>query len=100
MRALRTPSAVDRLSAEDRDTLRETADTIVLAPDCTAEARMALAAARAVLLSIQRDEVEPWIEQLADDLEDAGPWLVDRLAMCPPVPDGQFVTREGQPARR
>ena len=67
------PTAHDRLTRDQRDTLRETADTLVLAQAHDPDVVAALAAARAVLLNARRGKPEPWIEQLADDLEDAGP---------------------------
>jgi hypothetical protein len=73
MRAIESRSALERLSSEERETLRDAADTLVLAHTSDGDSRAALAVARAILLSIQRDRIEPWIEQLGDDLEDAGP---------------------------
>ena len=93
MRALESQSAVDRLPSADRDRLREAADTLVLAPTCDRSALSALAIARAVLVSIRRDHLEPWIEQLADDLEDAGPAPIQRFAMAAHTPDGPPAER-------
>jgi hypothetical protein len=73
MRALDSRSALERLSPEERETLRDAADMLVLARSSDTDSSAALAAARAILVSIRRDRIEPWIEQLADDLEDAGP---------------------------
>jgi hypothetical protein len=88
IRALESRSALDRLSSEDRDTLREAADTLVLAPTFDHDAQSAWAVARALLVSIRRDEFEPWIEQLADDLEDAGPAPIQVFATGALAPDG------------
>lgn len=73
IRALESPSALARLSSESRHTLRDAADTLVLSRACDGEARAALACARAVLLGVRAARLEPWVEQLADDLQDAGP---------------------------
>jgi hypothetical protein len=80
MRALESRSALETLSSEARETLREAADTLVLARSTDGHSHAALASARAVLVSIRRDEIEPWIEQLADDLEDAGPAPITLVA--------------------
>jgi hypothetical protein len=81
MRALTSRSALEWLSSGERERLRHAADTLVLAGSCDGESRAALAAARAVLVSIRHDRIAPWIEQLADDLEDAGPAPVRLFAM-------------------
>jgi hypothetical protein len=91
IRALESPSALDRLSSEDRDRLREAADTLVLAPTFDRDARTAWADARALLVSIRRDEFEPWLEQLADDLEDAGPAPIQLVATSALASDGPAV---------
>ena len=83
MRAIETQSAATRLTSEDRERLSEAADTLVLARASDTDARAALAAARAVVLRIRRDKVEPWIEQLAGDLEDAGPVPINRFTVSP-----------------
>ena len=59
MRALKSRSALDRMSSEQRETLREAADTLVLARSTDDESLAALAAARSVLMSIRRDEASP-----------------------------------------
>jgi hypothetical protein len=73
IRALESPSALTRLTPERRNTLREAADTLVLSRTGDSEAWAALASARAVLLGIRGDKLEQWVEQLADDFQDAGP---------------------------
>ena len=80
MRALRSPRGLERLTRNQQDTLREAADIVLLASasDCDTEA--ALLDARTVLLSIVLAGCDPWVERLADDLEDAGPIVIDTLA--------------------
>ncbi|HYB30674.1 MAG TPA: hypothetical protein VEF89_29015 [Solirubrobacteraceae bacterium] len=96
MRGLESRSALERLSSEARETLREAADTLVLARSTDGDSDAALAAARAVLVSIRRDQIEPWIEQLADDLEDAGPPPIALFATPAYLPAKQ---REGSASR-
>jgi hypothetical protein len=72
IRALDSHTALERMTAEQRETVREAADTLVLAEAHDHAARMALATARAVLLRARRSDCDQWIEQLSDDLEDAG----------------------------
>ena len=80
--------------------MREAADTLVLAPSSDHDARAALAAARGVLVGIRRDELESWIEQLADDLEDAGPVPINAVAVSLPTPERTPVMQGGGSARR
>lgn len=61
------------MTAHERATVRDAADTLVLAAAHDHIAQMALATARAVLLRLRASDCDQWIEQLADDLEDAGP---------------------------
>ena len=93
MRALKSRSALDRMSSEQRETLREAADTLVLARSTDDESLAALAAARSVLMSIRRDEAEPWIEQFADDSEDAGPAPMILVAIGTQAPDELAATQ-------
>jgi hypothetical protein len=64
-----------RFSDDSRQLLREAADTLVLATRNDRSVQLACAVARSVLLTLGHSGLEPWIEQLADDLEDAGPVL-------------------------
>ena len=73
VRGLRTSAALERMTADQRERLRDAADTLVLADFCDEATRLALASARTVLLRAWTSDCEPWIEQLAADLEDAGP---------------------------
>jgi hypothetical protein len=93
MRALESSSALERLSSEERDALREAADTLVLARSSDGESRAALAVARAILVSIRGDRLEPWIEQLADDLEDAGAAPITLVTMATLTPDPPTVRK-------
>jgi hypothetical protein len=99
MRALESRSALDRMSSEQRETLRESADTLALARSTDDESVAALAAARSVLVSIRRREAEPWIEQLADDLEDAGPAPIILVAMGTQASDELAATQTQGRAR-
>jgi len=58
------------LSREQRRTLREAADTLIFADAHDEDVQRALDDAHAVLLAIGDD---PWIEQLAADLQDCAP---------------------------
>ncbi|MBV9334736.1 MAG: hypothetical protein JO243_02495 [Solirubrobacterales bacterium] len=98
VRVLESPSALGRLSFEDRETMREVADTLVLARFNDRESHAALAAARSVLLSIRRDPPEPWAEQLADDLEDAGPAPIRLFARPADAPDAPAARHAQGPA--
>ena len=80
IRALESPFAQARLTAEQCDTMRDAADTLVLANASDDDARAALLDARTVLLSILRPGCDPWTERLADDVEDAGPATCQELA--------------------
>jgi hypothetical protein len=80
IRALDSPFAQTRLTAEQRDTMRDAADTLVLANACDDDACAALLDARTVLLSILGPGCDPWTERLADDVEDAGPTSCQALA--------------------
>lgn len=73
VRALGAPGALRTLTSDQRDVLRDATDTLVLAPASDGATRTALAVVRAVLLSIPLERRAPWLEQLADDLEDTGP---------------------------
>ena len=73
IRALDSSAARERMTADQRDALREAADTLVLASAYDHAVRMTLAAARAVLMRARTSDCDHWLEQLADDLEDAGP---------------------------
>jgi hypothetical protein len=61
------------MTAEQRQRLRDAADTLVLAASWDETTQTALATARAVLLRARISDCEPWIDQLAADLKDAGP---------------------------
>jgi hypothetical protein len=78
--------------------LREAADTRVLARSSDGESRAALAAARAILVSIRSDRLEPWIERVADDLEDTGPAPITRVTTATLTPDAPTV-RKSQGSR-
>ena len=80
IRALESQLAPARLLAEQRDTMRVAADTLVLANASDEDTSAALLAARTVLLSILRPACDPWTERLADDVEDAGPATCQELA--------------------
>jgi hypothetical protein len=73
IRALDSHTALARMTADQRETVREAADSLVLAQVHDHAARMALATARGVLLRVRTRDCDQWIEQLTDDLEDAGP---------------------------
>lgn len=72
IRALRSSDRRD-LAPAHQELLREAADTLLFAPRPDEETRLALARARAVLLAIRASRFDPWLDQLADDLEDCGP---------------------------
>jgi hypothetical protein len=71
---------MERLTDNQRDTMRDTADTLVLASACGGDTDAAMVAARTVLLSLVRPGCDAWVERLADDLEDTGPTVIDLLA--------------------
>ena len=73
IRALDTPAALLVLTDDERQLLRDASDTLVLARGFDDDARTARADAHTVLLNVPVDELAPWLEQLAHDLEDAGP---------------------------
>ena len=73
VRALGAPGVLRTLTGDQRDVLRDAADTLVLVRACDGETRTALAVVRAVLLSVPLERRAPWLEQLPDDLEDTGP---------------------------
>jgi hypothetical protein len=64
-----------RFTGESRQLLREAADTLIFATEYDRSVGNALALARAVLLTAHPAGYDPVIDQLADDLEDAGPML-------------------------
>jgi hypothetical protein len=53
-----------------------------------------------VRVSIRHDRLAPWIEQLADDLEDAGPAPVRLFAMSAHPADAPAATQTQGPAWR
>jgi hypothetical protein len=73
VRGLRTSAALEQMTAERRERLRDAADTLVLADSWDETTRTVLATARTVLLRARTSDCEPWIDQLAADLEHAGP---------------------------
>ena len=73
IRALDTPASLAVLTEDERQLVRDAADTLVLAPAFDDGAGAGLADARTVLLNVPTDELAPFLEQLAHDLENAGP---------------------------
>ena len=100
VRGLRTFAALERMTAEERGRLRDAADTLVLADFWDEATRVALASARAVLLRARTSDCEPWIEQLAADLEDAGPAPPDQALRAGGRPVHNRASGPDQPARR
>ena len=100
-RALESSATLERMTADQRDALRDAVDTLVLAQVYDDAARTALATARAVLLRARTSDRDQWIEQLDADLEDAGP--APSIASSPTASAGRGVpwaSRPDQPARR
>ena len=78
--ALESPPGLERLTSEQRGTLRGAAKTLVFANASDEETRGALQAAQMVLLSILRRGCDPWTERLADDVAGVGPATSEELA--------------------
>ena len=60
-RALGAPGALRTLTSDQRDVVRDAADTLVLAPASDGSKRTSLAVARAVLLRIPIERRAPWL---------------------------------------
>jgi hypothetical protein len=101
MRALESSAALERMTADQREALRDAADTLVLAQVHDNAARTALTTARAVLLSARTSDRDQWIEQRDADLEDTGP--ASSIASSPTAAGRRGAlrgSRPDQPARR
>ena len=88
------------MSDRKRDALRDAADTLVLAAVHDDATRSASAIAGAVLLKVQTSDNDQWIEQLATDLEDAGPGSPIGSAATAPVHGARRASRPDRRARR
>jgi hypothetical protein len=100
VRGLRTSAALEQITAEQRERLRDAADTLVLADSWDETTRIALATAHAVLLRARTLDREPWIQQLAADLEDAGPAPPDQPLRAGDRPLDNLASGPDHPARR
>jgi hypothetical protein len=98
IRALDSQAAIDRMTVDERERVRDAADTLVLAGAHDRAVRIALATARAVLLRARTSDCDQWIEQLADDLEDAGP--APPIGTLTPTPGTRRASRADQSAAR
>jgi hypothetical protein len=100
-RALDSHAGLERMSTQQRDALRDAADTLVLATVYDDATQEALAAARALLLRARTSDCDQWVEQLATDLQDAGP--VSPFVLSPAAIGRRRAPRPSQsdqPARR
>jgi hypothetical protein len=83
------------IAPEQQRALREAADELVFAEAYDESVRRALAEARRVLTALRRPEHDPWVDQLATDLEGCGPFA-GHLAVTPAVgPIASVVVPQG-----
>jgi hypothetical protein len=96
MRELRSPEGMVRTTLDQREALRDAADTLVLAPATGPETHAALASARTVLVNLLAANFDPWLEDLADDLDRLGP--TSERPAAPAVPPSPGVAGGERPA--